>query len=374
MASAEELLESACSDDISAVAANQLWVIIAQILAEQVGKDAEELLEDACDSGISSLRGKDLLVVIAQLLNGGTTPPVSCTVTTASLPDGITFTLYEETLTASEAATWAITAGALPTGLTLVGDSIEGTPEEAGTFPFTVQATTASGTCTKDLSITIADFEPPQLGSMYLWVRPESLEGQADNTPLVTWPDESGSGNDLTGTGPTWRTTGGPNGFGRVSFDGINDFASTVAPAVPATTVYTAFVVFTNNNVGGTETALQVGNLSGYALLKDTGNREIVHRAVAALVDGAMPDAGELWVARKTAAPLTTLRVNGAGVAITNSGSAMNAPDNLITLGSFVGAGLFLQGDIMEVLLYDTALSDADRDTVENYLIRKYGF
>lgn len=372
MPSADTLLAAACESKFACLDERDLLIVIAQSLADSLGKTAEELLADACESGIACLGERDLWIVAAQAAGGGG-GGAGCTVTTASLPDGTAFSTYTETLTASAAATWAIIAGTLPDGLTLVGDEIGGTPTEDGTFPITVQATTASGTCTKDLSITINPFEPPQLANLYLWARPDSLDALANGAPVVTWPDDSGSGNDLTGVnGPTW-TTGELNGWGAVAFNGTNQSAVTVAPAVPATTEYTAFIVARHNSAAGTGTVLQVGNASGYALLKDAGNREIVHRAVAALTDAAITDNYEIWTARKTAVPLTTLRLNGTtGLVISNSGSTMTAPDNLITLGWFVGTVFFLDGFIAEVLLYDTNLSDADRDAVEAYLTAKF--
>ena len=82
------------------------------------------------------------------------------TITTTSLPGGTVGTSYSQTLAATGIApiTWAITAGSLPSGLTLDTSSgaISGTPTAAGTFNFTVEATNAAGTMTRDFSITIA--------------------------------------------------------------------------------------------------------------------------------------------------------------------------------------------------------------------------
>lgn len=80
-------------------------------------------------------------------------------VTTASLPNGTTGTVYSQTLAATgdTPITWTVASGALPAGLLLSGAGVvSGTPAAAGTFPFTVRAANAIGTTTKDLSIAVA--------------------------------------------------------------------------------------------------------------------------------------------------------------------------------------------------------------------------
>jgi len=72
----------------------------------------------------------------------GPTTPVE--ITPATLPDGVLDSYYRQVLTASnvEQAAWQISQGVLPPGLRLDSGSgaIEGTPEQAGSFTFTVQA------------------------------------------------------------------------------------------------------------------------------------------------------------------------------------------------------------------------------------------
>ena len=83
-------------------------------------------------------------------------------ITTTSLPNGVSYTIYSATLTAeggTPAYTWSMISGTLPSGLTLYTNSgaITGTPSDTGTFSFTVQVRdTGSQTATKTLSITIA--------------------------------------------------------------------------------------------------------------------------------------------------------------------------------------------------------------------------
>lgn len=71
MADAETLLADACSDDISTLSLTQLWIVIAEALAQQVSMTAEELLDAACADGISALSETQLLVAIAEGINQG---------------------------------------------------------------------------------------------------------------------------------------------------------------------------------------------------------------------------------------------------------------------------------------------------------------
>lgn len=214
-------------------------------------------------------------------------------------------------------------------------------------------------------------FIPPDLANMFLWLKPESLSLN-NNDPLGVWPNSNGPAHVMTGTGGTLYQTNQQNGLPGIFFDGVDDNVVSVAPSVPATTEYSGFIVARHNSGLGNGTMIQVGNASGYVVMKLANNRSIVHRAVAQLDDAAATANAELWEFRKTAVPLTTLRVGGALQGLTNSGSAMNAPDNLITLGEFVGVGLRFNGHIFEVMLYDTNISDASMTLNRDYLQAKW--
>ena len=91
----------------------------------------------------------------------GTYVPTKPAITTVTLPDGKVGDAYSQTLaaTGTNPITWSIETGALPDGLTLVGDTIKGTPSKAGEFKFTVKATNGGGSDTKELTIKVADAE-----------------------------------------------------------------------------------------------------------------------------------------------------------------------------------------------------------------------
>ena len=88
-------------------------------------------------------------------------PVTKPAITTTTLPDGKVGEAYNQTLaaTGTNPITWSIETGALPDGLTLVGDTIKGTLSKAGEFKFTVKATNGGGSDTKELTIKVADAE-----------------------------------------------------------------------------------------------------------------------------------------------------------------------------------------------------------------------
>ena len=127
-------------------------------------------------------------------------------VTTTTLPGGVTGAAYNQTLAASGGTapySWLVTSGNLPTGLTLgAGGVISGIPTTAGTATFTVQATDKGGlTATQALGIIV--IAPPSVTTTTL---PGGVTGTAYSQTLAA------SG----GTAPySWLVTGGnlPSGL-----------------------------------------------------------------------------------------------------------------------------------------------------------------
>ncbi len=125
-------------------------------------------------------------------------PPV--TITTGSLPGGTVGQAYSQTLAASGGSgsyTWTVTSGALPAGLTLSsGGAISGIPSAAVSSNFTVMAVSSGSSATKALSIVIA---PPQLT-----ITTSSLPGGTRGTAYQQTLAASGG----TG-GYSWTVTAG---------------------------------------------------------------------------------------------------------------------------------------------------------------------
>ena len=89
----------------------------------------------------------------------------SLTITTATLPGGTVGTPYTASLTSNSTntVTWSVSSGTLPDGLTLNSSTgtITGLPITAETFTFTVQARDSYASATKSFTITIAQPATP---------------------------------------------------------------------------------------------------------------------------------------------------------------------------------------------------------------------
>ena len=143
------------------------------------------------------------------------------TITTGSLPDGMTGTAYSRTVASTGGLaplSWSTTSGALPAGLALNAGTgaISGTPTAEGTFSFTVQVSDSSSPtvlrATQSLAIRIA---------APLTITTTSLPTVLTNTPYhqvltstggtrpVSW---SLTGWALSSAGLTWGLTVAANG------------------------------------------------------------------------------------------------------------------------------------------------------------------
>ncbi|NYJ04280.1 fibronectin type III domain-containing protein [Petropleomorpha daqingensis] len=156
-------------------------------------------------------------------------PATSAPTISGDPPDGTVGSAYafDYAMTGDPAPTASVTSGDLPPGLGLSGDGhLSGTPTEAGTWSFTVTATSTEGADSVDSTITVAATVPgpptigtatPGDGSATVTFTPPSSNGGSDitgytatATPVVAGPPTvtgTGTGSPLTISGLTNGTT-----------------------------------------------------------------------------------------------------------------------------------------------------------------------
>ena len=133
-----------------------------------IGKDAGLTVPDGktlTNNGTVTTTGSGSLTNNGTINNSGTLPETiegkqPPKITTASpLPNGTVGESYTETTLAADnqPTSWTVTSGSLPDGLTLNESTgvISGTPTTAGESRFTVTATNASGSDSKEFTITV---------------------------------------------------------------------------------------------------------------------------------------------------------------------------------------------------------------------------
>jgi len=152
---------------------------------------------------------------------------------------------------------------------------------------------------------------------------------------------------------------------------------STSLPAQPtACSIFTVQKASARTPLG---CSFSIGNNNGIAAAVDgTGNveRDVLAGGVAWIQDSTLSDttSWEKWTITGSAAPLQTLRVNGAARTISPSNSSTIAATTGSTIFSQTAAGSsFWNGSVAEIIVFDRVLSAAEIARVEGYLSWKYG-
>ena len=242
-----------------------------------------------------------------------------------------------------------------------------------------------------DLSDWEVGSRPDTVSGLKAWFAADQITGLNDNDPVGTWSDLSGNGHNVSNTGdarPTYKT-GIQNGLPVVRFDGTDDLLNTSGFGYDgANSEITVFVVGTRRASiadGGSFVTLSSAENSypwqGWAQgaffweHQDNGYKLTTHRndLQNALMDTlTTQDTFDVLAARINSSH-HRIYLNGAldGESVVASG-AFNS-DWFWIGGSPNDTGRnYKQWDIAEVIIYDSALSDTDRNNIETYLSDKY--
>ncbi|MEQ9399199.1 MAG: putative Ig domain-containing protein [Longimicrobiales bacterium] len=212
-------------------------------------------------------------------------PDVS--LTTLSLPTGVTGVAYAQSLVAAGGDgnyAWSITSGALPPGLTLNPNTglIAGIPELNGTFHFTAQVTSDGKSSSRALSITISG--PPNITTNAL---PIGINGMAYNQTVVATGGNGVYGWAVTvGSLPTGLTlhpttgaiTGTPTVNGTFNFtvqvtsNGLTDTQALSIQIVPPPDITTVALPDGVVGVAYNQTLLATGGDGSYAWAVTAGS------------------------------------------------------------------------------------------------------
>jgi hypothetical protein len=220
-------------------------------------------------------------------------------------------------------------------------------------------------------------FTPSSIGGLTAWLKADAgTSTTTDGVGIATWSDQSGSANDATqatGAAQPLYKTAIQNGLPIVRFDKVQSrfFGMPTLAALTAGTVF--IVVATATDPGsGDNTGLWKLGTSGDMFFPFT--------------DGIVYDDCGSTVRKTTVNPTPALtafhvyEVSSAAGAWTNwldGAQLFTTATNTVafsatpTLGKT--AAQFFSGDIGELLIYNSALSAGNRQSVEAYLKAKWG-
>jgi hypothetical protein len=217
-------------------------------------------------------------------------------------------------------------------------------------------------------SSRLVGFSPTSISGLHLWLDAGTLS-LTDGTSVSTWADQSGNGNDATGTALFYNNV--VNGKPAIRFNGTGSGFTLpdCLSSLSAASIFCVLIKDIQNDAANWQNWSN-GFTSHYAftdghIYEGTGQttRPDCGFPITSLISWHLYEinvGGGNWF----------LRLNGS-TQFSSSGIATTFNSPSPTIGpSGYGA---LAGYIAEIIVYDSFLGSTDRVNMENYLMTKYG-
>lgn len=235
--------------------------------------------------------------------------------------------------------------------------------------------------------VAMATFVPSDISGLTLWLKADGTLWQdsarttpatADGAPVGAWDDASGAGAHVTQSTsdnrPTLKT-GIINSKPVLRFDGSNDRMAGSASA--ATKPFTAFALFKAANVSVTSTMLGASTAGGLHWRIDQAGahpQEILRQDTELIASGTggQTTAAHIVAVTYGSAGAWAFYLDGAGAGSGTNNKTFTASTTTVGYNGSNNVEL-CNGDLAEIIKYDSALSTTDLNRVGNYLESKYG-
>jgi hypothetical protein len=219
----------------------------------------------------------------------------------------------------------------------------------------------------------------------------------ADGDPVGGWKDKSGNSRNVLQTDGTKKSTlrtAIRNGKNGIRFDGVNDFLTVAMNIRP--NEHTVFAVIKKSSsaavylcgsadsaANGHSNYFHLG-FSGFLTddiwsIVGNGNSTFkYYKSATGIVGTANAAVCAVNTITNATGTVQDIYVNGSGLSLTFLGSNFTTPiaQNLYNfsvgrLGQYDGG--YFQGDLFELIIYNSSLSTTNRQLIESYLRTKWG-
>ncbi|HEX7632044.1 MAG TPA: LamG-like jellyroll fold domain-containing protein [Lacunisphaera sp.] len=309
--------------------------------------------------------------------NTTATPPATPTNLTADAVSGTQVALAWDAVSAAEEVSYTLErktgAGAYAPIAQLSGVSgyFDGTVQPGTGYTYRLKASSLGGASSysNEASVTTpATGIPVPLAGMRLWLKADTVSAGA----VSVWPDFSGHHNDASQTNAALqplKVSAAINGRPAVRFDGSNDYLA-FGDLMAGATAGEVFIVLKNSTASPTRNNnLWYFTRGSYHPLQDKTTLETF--ATSEDIYGPEPvqalDQPHLYNVSGQSGSWTSW-INGS-VYLSRATNTVPAFYTAPQLG-WAGYG----GDIAEVIIYDHALTTAEREAVGGYLNRRFAF
>ena len=247
-----------------------------------------------------------------------------------------------------------------------------------------------------------AAFVPTDISGLVLWHDPtdittlwtdsgRSVQVASDGDVIGAMDDKSAGGDhaiQATAAAKPLYKTGIINSLPVARFDGTDDGMQTTAVDLSGTTGATVFIIINSSTTDATDMVLEQGASTaasdGFWMVVGNNAGGAGNRTNGTLADNS----GQLLVADDTwndgndniilfkgdSTGTSAVYLNGGTADNTDTTNYGNHTNKVFNIGARDdAASLFYAGDMGELLIYNTALSTADLNTVGNYLADKWG-
>ncbi len=232
-------------------------------------------------------------------------------------------------------------------------------------------------------------FAPTDVNGCVLWLRSDAgITPSGSGQAMSTWADLSGLGNNAAAGGtspPVYNASGGVSNMPRVTGTTSGYMTGGLSPNVAEHTLFTVVTYPSLANCGAfAATNSSFGVNSGFSLFTEIASNGIVGRAgngsssIASAVDTNLSTLGttfpSIYSTLATSNGTVDIVANGG-----NGGSASTATAfTLFSCPNYVLFSLdrtqyFLNNDAYEYILFNRALTSAERTRVTRYLGGRYG-